>query len=244
MKLFTAIYDDARLLGHFLKHYDRAGVTEYFIATAPRFAHIVESHKSWCTITVYEELDVADSWLGGTSAVSEMRKIHHGDDEWVIIVDLDEFIEFGERIQQVVSAAEDENANVVRGIMYDRFARSGELIDFEPSSDLSKNYPVRSRFTRDIMQGTDFKGVLIKGKLKGVPEGGHHGFIGERIFSKELEISHYKWNARAIDRVLSAYEALTEAGKPWAIEYKRVLEHYERHGRFAWEEFGGELIER
>jgi hypothetical protein len=28
---------------------------------------------------------------------------------------------------------------------------------------------------------------------------------------------------------------------PCTIEYKRVLKHYERYGRFAWEEFGGEL---
>jgi len=32
MKLFTTIYDDARLLGHFLAYYDRAGVTEFFIS--------------------------------------------------------------------------------------------------------------------------------------------------------------------------------------------------------------------
>ena len=34
LKLFTTIYDDARLLGHFLAHYDRAGVTQFFIAVA------------------------------------------------------------------------------------------------------------------------------------------------------------------------------------------------------------------
>ena len=32
MKLFVAIYDDARLLSHFLKHYAKAGVTDFFVA--------------------------------------------------------------------------------------------------------------------------------------------------------------------------------------------------------------------
>jgi hypothetical protein len=27
----------------------------------------------------------------------------------------------------------------------------------------------------------------------------------------------------------------------WENEYKKVLDHYEMHGRFAWETFGGEV---
>ena len=242
MKLFTAIYDDARLLGHFLRHYERAGVTDYFIATAPGFAQAAESCKSAFKITIYEGLDVADSWLGGASAVSAMRDIHHGDDEWATIADLDEFIEFSPSISSIVQLAEREGANIIRGIMYDRFTADGRLVDFGPAAELSKVYPVRSRLTRDLMGGTDYKGVLVKGRIKPTPNSGHHVFVGEKICSQELEISHYKWNVRAIDRVRAAYEALTKAGKPWAIEYRRVLDHYERNGRFIWEEFGGELL--
>jgi hypothetical protein len=243
MKLFMAIYDDARLLGHFLQHYARAEVTEYFIATAPRFAQAVEGYKSRFRITVYEGLDVADSMMGGTSAVSTMREIHHGDDEWAIIADLDEFTEFSASISSILQLADGEGADVVRGIMYDRFSADGRLIDFGPEAELSKVYPVRSRFTRDVMGGTDYKGVLVKGRLTPVPKSGHHQFIGEKICSQELEISHYKWSARAIDRVRAAYAAVSKAGIGWAIEYERVLDHYERNGRFAWEEFGGQLVE-
>jgi hypothetical protein len=32
MKLFTAIYDDSGLLSHFLRHYERVGVTEFYVA--------------------------------------------------------------------------------------------------------------------------------------------------------------------------------------------------------------------
>lgn len=243
MKLFTTIYDDARLLGHFLRHYDRAGVTDYFIATAPGFAQAVEPYTSRYKITVCDGLDVADSWLGGASAVSDMREAHQNDDEWVIIVDLDEFAEFSPSVMKILQLSDDEGANVVRGIMYDRFSADGRLIDFSPEAELCEVYPVRCRLIRDLMGGTDYKGVLVKGRLRPLPDSGHHGFVGERISSHSVEISHYKWNARAIDRVLAAYEALTKAGKPWAFEYERVIAHYEQHGRFAWEEFGGELAE-
>ena len=30
-----------------------------------------------------------------------------------------------------------------------------------------------------------------------------------------------------------------DAGIGWAVEYQRVLDHYDRYGRFAWETFGG-----
>ncbi len=242
MKLFTAIYDDDRILGHFLQHYRRAGVTDYFIATAPGFAQTAESYRDRFTITVYEGLNVADSWLGGASAVSAMRAIHHDDDEWAIIADLDEFTEFPPNISSIVRFADSEGANVVRGIMYDRFSADGRLVDFAPAAELSQVYPVRSRLTRDLMGGWDYKGVLVKGKLQPPPDSGNHLFVGEKICSREVEISHYKWNARAIDRVRAAYEALSNAGKGWAIEYRRVLDHYERNGRFVWEEFGGELV--
>ena len=32
---------------------------------------------------------------------------------------------------------------------------------------------------------------------------------------------------------------VSDAGIGWAVEYKRVLDHYDRYGRFAWETFGG-----
>ena len=34
------------------------------------------------------------------------------------------------------------------------------------------------------------------------------------------------------------------AKSPWDFdgEFKRVLDHYDQHGRFAWETFGGEIV--
>ena len=34
------------------------------------------------------------------------------------------------------------------------------------------------------------------------------------------------------------------AGSPWDFdgEFQRVLDHYDQHGRFAWETFGGEIV--
>jgi hypothetical protein len=240
MKLFTAIYDDARLLRHFLRHYDSAGVTEFYIATSAACASEVKAVVSDYNVGLFEQFDVQDSSLGGNAAVTEMRRLHQAENEWSIIVDLDEFIEFSADIEHIISAAENEGANVVRGIMYDRFTADGRLADFNPDSDLSKLYPVRARFIAHVMRGADYKGVFVKGQLKS--KVAHHSFVGEKVASTILEIAHYKWNTRTIARLEHTYTELVKRGIPWAVEYRRILDHYQQHGRMAWEEFGGELI--
>jgi hypothetical protein len=239
MKLFTTIYHDARLLGHFLAHYRRAGVIQFFVAVSEPFENAVRRCATAEDITVYTDLDVSDTVIGQVSAATEMRRQHQRSTEWAIVVDLDEFVEFPTGIDGIIAEAESEGANVVRGIMWDRFARDGRAVGFQPASELKNVYPVKARFIKNLMGGADYKGVLVKGLLESVSA--HHNFENEIICSRELEISHYKWTEGAIDRLRAAHRMVQDAGEPWAAEYKRVLDHYEQHGRFAWEEFGGQL---
>jgi hypothetical protein len=57
-----------------------------------------------------------------------------------------------------------------------------------------------------------------------------------------LPIEHFKWTVGSVDRLRQRCEKLRELGTSWWIEYARAIEHYETYGRFAWEEFGGELV--
>ena len=190
-------------------------------------------------VTLYTGFDVNDSVTGGTSAVSAMRDAAQGEDEWVVIVDLDEFVEFQGPIAGLLPSVEAEQANVVRGVMLDRFALDGQPTPLRNDIPIDRQYPVRSRFIPIVMNGADFKGVLVKGRLRAAVA--HHIFESERIYSQQLEISHYKWTGSALERVRRAYEMAGAQGIPWAEQYKSILEHYEHHGRFAWETFGGEI---
>jgi hypothetical protein len=244
MKLFVTIFNDASLLRHFLRHYDRAGVTEFFIAVSAQLRTAPAPFLSQYRIEVCEGLDVDDSLLAGSRAVSEMRKRYQSDDEWVVIVDLDEFVEFDSEISCITTAADEMGANVVRGIMLDRFSLSGQLIEFGPEADLSLIYPIKARFIRNIMGGCDHKGVLVKGNLQPAHQAGHHRFDNERALAEVLSISHYKWIPGALDRLRASHRLVLEAKITWAVEYQRALKHYEAHGRFAWEGFGGKLAEQ
>jgi len=192
-------------------------------------------------VTLREDLGVAERYPFGVSATTEMRRRYQKANEWAIVVDVDEFVEFPGPISDIIAAAEAEGANVVRAIMYDRFSADGKPRGFDSSSDLASLYPVKTRFIRDVMKGADWKGVLVKGDIG--PAGNFHNWKGQIIHSRIIEISHYKWTTdRIIDRVRADYRITSEMGLPSADEYKRVLDHYDQHGRFAWEEFGGQLL--
>ena len=239
MKLFTTIYHDAQLLDHFLAHYNHAGVTEFFIAVAPPFQSVVCRAALTYNVVMFTDLDVRDTVIGQVSAATEMRRRHQGPGEWAIIVDLDEFVEFPAGLGQIIADAEAETANVIRGIMWDRFSRDGRVCGFKPTDDLKRAYPVKARLIKHLMGGADYKGVLVKGLLQSASA--HHNFEGELICSRELEICHYKWTEGSIARLRAAHKMVCDAGEPWAAEYARVLEHYDTHGRFVWEKFGGQL---
>jgi hypothetical protein len=239
MKLFVTIYDDARLLPHFLRHYSGLGITEFFVAIGPGLVGAVSGFTGDYNITVFQGHDVWDSPRGGNAAVTEMRRLHQLAKEWVVIVDLDEFVEFGPTIPELIVLAESEAANAIKGIMYDRFSADGQLVPFGPDSDLRELYPVKARFMR-AMGGFDEKRVLVKGHLQA--KAAHHIFADEQICSAVLEIAHYKWNDCAMERLKLAYQDLTEKGISWAYVYKRMIDHYERNARFNWEEFDGELV--
>jgi hypothetical protein len=237
MKLFVTVYDDPRLLGHFLRHYEAIGVTSFYIAIPGQLRDEVEKRTGGHPVKIINGLNVADS-VSGTAAVSDMRALHQENDEWVVICDLDEFLEC-ESLEDAAEAAERGGANVVRGIMHDRFALDGQPRGFKSDEDLNEVYPIKCRFIREVMHGCDHKGILVKGLLNPTPGAAHHRFTGERGFCGVLDISHYKWTDSSLERVRSAYEIVSDAGVSWAVEYKRVLDHYDQYGKFAWETFGG-----
>jgi hypothetical protein len=238
LKLFTSILDDAKLLPHFLRHYASAGISEFYIAAPSRFADDIDRQRRDYRITHL----VADHSLGNVARneIRTLRDRYQQQDEWVVIADLDEFIAFPDAIGRIIVSAEAEKANVVTGVMYDRFSADGLAVDFEPSSDLAERYPVKTRFIRDVMLGMDHKAVLVKGRLK-ASRSEHHKMVRQKAAATILDIDHYKWTAGSVDRLKARCLTLREAGTDWVVEYERAVKHYETYGRFAWEQFGGKL---
>ena len=108
MKLFVCIFDDARLLPHLLRHYVQFGVTEFHVAAPPHLADYVSLASLGYKVIQYNDFDVADSFTGGVDAVTRMRELSQGPEEWIVIVDLDEFVEFPKPLVDIVRKIEAE----------------------------------------------------------------------------------------------------------------------------------------
>lgn len=241
MKLFVAIFDDARLLPHFLRHYAHFGITEFHIAVPlPLSAYVAEKSVGYVVRQSHDQ-DTSNTVTGSVDAVTAMRLAAQGPEEWVVIVDLDEFVEFGGPAEELARRSDDLGFNAVRGIMYDRLAADGQPTGFDDHSVLPSVYPVRSRLTKQLMGGFDQKGVLVKGHL--MSRGAHHKYHGEKPAKEILEISHYKWTDRCLARVRQSVDMASAQGISWASQYQNVLDHYQENGRFVWESFGGEIRE-
>jgi hypothetical protein len=242
VKLFTSVFDETKLLPHFLRYYDSWGTNHFYIAAPRERRRDIQRLTSGYGVTICC-VDVSDSYILGqaTDAMHRIRDLYQGEDEWVLIVDLDEFIAFDQSIPEIIASAEAEGANVVRGGLYDRFSASGEATDVEPDVDLRRQYPVRAKFTHEVLGGCDHKAVLVKGRLKGTPETGQHALVAEKIASFSLQVDHYKWTCGVVDRLRARCQALESVGIDWRVEHQRAIDHYEANGRFVWEHFGGEL---
>ena len=199
MKLFVCVFDDARLLPHFLRHYDRFGVTEFHIAAPADLAnHVANASRNYRVIQ-YNDLNVAGSFTGGAEAVTKMRELAQGPEEWVVIVDLDEFVEFpepGDRPRREWSRPRVE-ISLAASCTIDLLSTVSSRL-LTTTRSFPQLFPVRARFRSLVMRGNEIKGVLVKGQLRS--RHAHHEFHDERPYSQMLEISHYKWNDRAIDR--------------------------------------------
>lgn len=235
MKTFVSVYDDARLLPHFLRHYLSQGSTHFFIAADPAVAAEARRHCAGFPAQVIDGLNVEDSAEGGTIAVTAMRLRFSEPEEWVALADLDEFQEHPGGLSRSAQLAQSEGANVVRGILIDRVAQDGSLPVFDDETDLWKLFPVRCRLTKRLQRGADYKAALVRGPL--LPALAHHRFQGERVSSRQIEIHHFKWNAAAQARMRGAIELLKARGLSWRVEYERVLDHIGTHGRIRWEDF-------
>ena len=93
MKLFVTVYNDATLLPFFLHHYSQIGIDEFYIAAGPEWQSEIERFQPRYRIVWFADAPPIDANFYGQTAVSEMRRRHQADGEWVTIVDLDEFIE-------------------------------------------------------------------------------------------------------------------------------------------------------
>lgn len=234
MHLITPIYLDASLLPHFLRHYSALGVTAFHFSLNTRLnAGLEEEVRRWCVgapafiEAVYEMDDVT---ADVAPHLNRIRERCVGPDEWLSVVDLDEFYELPAPLPQFLAERDALGEDHVVGRFVDRLAPNGALPPLGDEPSLSLQFPLARRITRMLAGGNDAKVVLQKGRHTIVR--GHHVIEGGvRQSAIELPLNHYKWKAGVIERLRERLKVHEARGLPWADESRRLLAHYEAHGR-------------
>ena len=243
-RLFTTVFHDVKLLPHFLGHYRTAGIRDFVIAVPHWREDEIQRLAAGYEVTLVAA-NVGESYVLGqaTETVQRLRELHQPAGAWAVVVDLDEFVAFPRDLASIIAAAEEEGANVIKGVLHDRFSLTGQPVDIDRNADPARVYPVRARFVRDVMRGCDRKPVLVKGHLRTAPRSDRYVLAGERVASEVLEVDHYRWIGGSLELLNERSAVLRQTGVEWVDEFERAIRHYEANGRFAWDRFGGEVSE-
>lgn len=233
MKLFSYIYKHCDLLVPFLKHYDRLGITDYFLIVNTWGNETIEeevreySRGRKVTLSVVHQIFLSDEKV---ARLEGLKRKHASPNEWVIVTDLDEFLEFSPSLKATVLFHQWMGYDSVYGLFVDRIHQEGALTSIDPQVPLERQFPLGADLTKNILLGWVHKIVLMKAgvqltncahaAVKNVWDGRFHALI-----------HHYKWNAEVLERLKDRIETFRPRQMLWWRESERFMEFYKKMDR-------------
>jgi hypothetical protein len=162
---------------------------------------------------------------------NEIRKGACAELDWVVWADIDEFQEYHDSLDKILSRCDALGITEIRGKFIDRVGRGGMLPSFDPSRSIWEQFPIGADVTTRIGHGFNTKVVACKAFLS--IASGHHFIVGERtrVYPRETTIHHFKWDARVLERLRPRLAKEFKSSCYWWRETQRFQEHLERFGR-------------
>ncbi len=150
-------------------------------------------------------------------------------DDWIVLVDADEFIDFPDTIHSFLRRIVLSDAEAVSGHLVDRFEAN---LGFPPvgTSCLWDQFPREIPATEELLKADPRKVCIFRNYL--TISSGHH-FVEEsegrkpRIFEERLRVNHFKWDSgcrRRLELTLQRFRRDPEK-YPWHQEVQRALNH-------------------
>lgn len=218
MKLLFIVWSlqDLNLMNQFFNHYRRLGVTEFyciFHTYGMKDKKIYNYVKQNAKIVHHWDEPYTTEWEARLKNQYK-REISDHDDEWVWVVDADEFVEVSQDfIREVLSS----DANYVNGWMIDRFSPEGLI---KPTDDnVFFQFPLRTFYTRFKLNGSAGKVTLTRAFV--ILGTGHHvvlnelydyGLTDSRVLKpfnesedKWVEVAHIKWHEQLLEEIYNKF---------------------------------------
>lgn len=228
----TVISDNAQLFPHFVRHYKRLGIEEFWVGINSREPDVQSTVVRCLNDTRCRLLIDSLSGIGGNH---DQEIVNHWqtllDPGWFVAADVDEFIELPKpytRIDEFIRGcdlARDPSIPGLLGPMVDRVSETGRIpIHILQEADLEVQFPVRTNMTKQIIKGSYIKACIHRTEFP-VTSGHHHHPDQIRTHNMfRYVVNHYRWcgnfKTRLINRVRS---------RPNSIEYNNALRYMKRN---------------
>lgn len=155
---------------------------------------------------------------------------------WHLLADVDEFQQYAEPLEEVISRAEADQRRTVGGLFLDRVGRDGGMPSWDPAIGLDATYPLGGHITHRLLQGDPRKITLARGGVA-VTSGNHRAPDAKPDITRLAAVHHFKWRSglpaalrQRVDRYESgAWQSLTPSA-PVLHEARRCLAHLDDNG--------------
>ncbi len=190
-------------LPHFVGHYLGLGIKpENFLITlcAPRRGEEIEwaenalaQYGIGVSHHLIKEYDCYDFYRSDFELMSRCP-----DDDWIVLVDYDELVEFPASLPAFAHQLEQRECNAAGGVLVDRFAEHYHLAEIKEGPPIWDQFPIQARFTKDVVRGFDGKICLFRNYIE--VNLGHHAVVGTRreptkFSHHRLRVHHFKWDS-------------------------------------------------
>ena len=214
--LFTYVHLDEQelldfnLVYHYIKHYIKHGILPGNITIIPygylNFEKNYEKFKDICThynVPIYPIENFPYDFITAHNKFLEWQKIDGIKFDWLLKTDIDEFISYGYyTLYEYIYFLIKNEFDCGYGQFVDCIDKENKLKSVERYIDIFEQFPKRTRITRNIVQGNNFKVVVFKyDKIISV---GHHYCITENVKihnSISNKVYHFKWIYNLINRI-------------------------------------------
>ena len=214
--LFTYVHLDEQelldfnLVYHYIKYYIKHGIFSKNITIIPygylNFEKNYEKFKDICThynVPIYPIENFPYDFITAHNKFLEWQKIDGIKFDWLLKTDIDEFISYGYyTLYEYIYFLIKNEFDCGYGQFVDCIDKENKLKSVERYIDIFEQFPKRTRITRNIVQGNNFKVVVFKyDKIISV---GHHYCITENVKihnSISNKVYHFKWIYNLINRI-------------------------------------------
>lgn len=218
MKLLFIVWSmqDFNTMKQFFKHYRYLGVTRFYC-----IFHTYGMKDNTIYDYVSQNAKIVHHWDEPYTTEWEAklknkykREIVDDENEWLWVVDADEFVDINQTyLREVINS----DSNYLNGWMIDRFSPDGLI---KPEDDnMFKQFPIRTFYTRLKLTGSASKIPLTRGYV--ILGTGHHvvlnglydyGLEDDRLlvpYNKEeegwVEVAHMKWTHQILEDIYNKF---------------------------------------